>query len=77
MQIGVDWNVPIRLGDATVLPGDLVLANDEAAIFFPPEIADEVIARAVKHRDEENYKRELVHSKKYKFRDAYPLRPVP
>ena len=77
MQILVDWNVPIRLGDATVLPGDLVLAADEAAFFFPPEIADEVIARAVKHRDEENYKRELVYRKKYKFRDAYPLRPVP
>ena len=73
-QIGVDWNVPIRVGDATVIPGDLVLATDEAVIFFPPEIADEVIAKAVKHRDEENYKRELVRSKKYRFRDVYPLR---
>lgn len=77
MQIGVDWNAPIRLGDAALLPRDLVLATDEATIFFPPEIADEVIARAVKHRDGENCKRELVRSKKYKFRDAYPLRPVP
>ena len=53
MQIGVDWNAPIRLGDAALLPRDLVLATDEATIFFPPEIADEVIARAVKHRDGE------------------------
>ncbi len=74
-QIGVDWNAPIRVGDATVLPGDLVLATDEAVIFFPPEIADEVIAKSKKHRDEEDYKRELVRSKKYRFRDVYPLRP--
>ena len=52
------------------MPGVLALATDEAAIFFPPEIADEVIARAAKHRDEENYERELVRNKKYKFRDA-------
>ena len=74
-QIGVDWNAPIRVGDATVMLGDLILATDEAVIFFPPEIADEVIAKAKKHRDEENYKRELVRSKKYRFRDVYPLRP--
>ena len=73
-QIGVDWNVPIRVGDATVMPGDLVLATDEAAIFFPPEIADEVIAKAVKHRDEEIINASS-SSKKYRFRDVYPLRP--
>lgn len=74
-QIGVDWNVPIRIGDATVMPGDLVLATDEAVLFFPASIADEVVAKANKHRDEENYKRKLVQSKKYKFGDVYPLRP--
>ncbi len=74
-QIGVDWNIQIRVGTATVMPGDLVLATDEAVIFFPPTIADEVIAKAKKHRDEENYKRDLVRSKKYNFRGVYPLRP--
>ena len=44
-------------------------------IFFPASIADEVIENALKHRDEEDYKRELVMSKKYRFRDVYPLRP--
>lgn len=74
-QNGVDWNVPIRVGDAAVLPGDIVLATDEAVLFFPASIADEVIEKALKHRDEEDYKRELVKSKKYRFRDVYPLRP--
>jgi regulator of RNase E activity RraA len=74
-QNGVDWNVPIRVGDATVMPGDIVLGTDEAVLFFPASIADEVIKKSQKHRDEENYKRDLVRSKKYRFRDVYPLRP--
>lgn len=74
-QNGVDWNVPIRVGDATVMPGDVVLGTDEAVLFFPAEIADEVIEKSRKHMDEENYKRKLVRSKKYRFGDVYPLRP--
>jgi len=27
-QIGVDWNVPVRVGGATVLPGDAATADD-------------------------------------------------
>ena len=53
-QNGVDWNVPIRVGDATVMPGDIVLGTDEAVLFFPASIADEVIRKSRKHRDEEN-----------------------
>ena len=74
-QNGVDWNVPIRVGDATVMPGDIVLGTDEAVLFFPASIADEVIEKSMKHRDEEDYKRKLVRSKKYRFSDVYPLRP--
>jgi len=74
-QNGVDWNVPIRVGDATVMPGDLVLATDEAVLFFPASIAGDVINKANKHHDEENYKRKLVRSMKYRFGDVYPLRP--
>ena len=74
-QNGVDWNVPIRVGNATAMPGDIVLATDEAVLFFPASIADEVIEKSIKNRDEENYKRKLVRSKKYKFGDVYPLRP--
>ncbi|MCB1123449.1 MAG: hypothetical protein KJT03_17990, partial [Verrucomicrobiae bacterium] len=74
-QIGVDWNTPIRVGSATVLPGDVVLATDEAVLFFPPEIVDDVIRKCKAHAEEEEYKRQLVLSKKYRFRDVYPLRP--
>jgi regulator of RNase E activity RraA len=74
-QIGVDWNVPVRVGGTTVLPGDAVVADDEAVVFFPAAIADKVIERATAIVDKENYERELVRKKLHRFRDVYPLNP--
>ena len=39
-------NAPIRIGRATVLPGDLVLAKKEGVIFIPAILADDAIAHA-------------------------------
>jgi len=72
-QIGVDWNVPVRVGGATVIPGDAVVADEEAVVFFPAAIADEVIARATRIVAQENYERDLVRRKQHRFRDVYPL----
>lgn len=36
-------NTPIRIGRATVLPGDVVLAKREGVIFIPSHLAEEVI----------------------------------
>ena len=36
-------NVPIRIGRATVLPGDIVLAKREGVIFIPAHLAEEVV----------------------------------
>jgi 4-hydroxy-4-methyl-2-oxoglutarate aldolase len=74
-QIGVDWNIPIRVGGATVLPGDVVVADSEAAVFFPPKIADEVIRRAQATEDQEMYERKLAKERQHRFRDVYPLSP--
>lgn len=74
-QIGVDWNVPIRVGSATVLPGDVVVAEEEAVLFFPPQLAAEVIKLARQVVEQENYERNLVRQKKHRFRDVYPLNP--
>jgi regulator of RNase E activity RraA len=74
-QVGVDWNIPVRVGGATVLPGDAVVADEEAVVFFPASIADEVIARATRIVEQENYERDLVRKKQHRFRDVYPLNP--
>ncbi|MGA2149171.1 MAG: RraA family protein [Bryobacteraceae bacterium] len=39
-------NVPVRIGRAVVLPGDLVLAKQDGVIFIPAVLAANAIARA-------------------------------
>jgi regulator of RNase E activity RraA len=41
MLMGI--NVPIRIGKAVVLPGDLVLAKKEGVVFIPAHLAEKVI----------------------------------
>ena len=39
-------NTPIRIGNAIVLPGDLVIANMEGVLFVPPHLAEQVVSTA-------------------------------
>jgi 4-hydroxy-4-methyl-2-oxoglutarate aldolase len=50
-------NAPIRVGRATVLPGDLVLAKREGVIFIPAYLAEDAVAHAefIKLEDTFNY----------------------
>ena len=40
-MIGI--NTPIRIGKATVLPGDVVLGRNGGVIFIPPQLAEQVV----------------------------------
>ena len=46
-------NVPIRIGAATVLPGDVVLAKREGVVFIPAHLAEKVVttSEVVRLRD--------------------------
>jgi len=44
MLMGI--NVPIRIGRATVFPGDVVLAKKTGVLFIPAHLAEEVVTRA-------------------------------
>jgi len=73
--LDTEWNVPIRVGTATVLPGDIVVAEDEAVLFFPPQMLDEVVRLASERQAKEDYERDMMLKKKYRVRDVYPLSP--
>jgi 4-hydroxy-4-methyl-2-oxoglutarate aldolase len=47
-------NIPIRVGEVTVLPGDVVLGTPTGVIFIPPHLAQEVVERSedIRIRDE-------------------------
>jgi hypothetical protein len=40
-MIGI--NNPIRIGKATVMPGDVVLGRDGGVLFIPPQLAEQVV----------------------------------
>lgn len=71
-HVGVEWNVPIRISGITVLPGDIVIGDEEGILAFPPQFADDVIDSAENTVLTENFKREMIRSKKYRTRDVYP-----
>lgn len=72
-QVGVEWNAPVRIMNATVLPGDIVIGDSSGVIFFPPQIADGVISDAEDTVYIEDFKREMIQGTKYKARDIYPI----
>jgi len=47
-------NIPIRIGGATVLPGDVILGTPTGVIAIPPHLVQEVVERseAIRVRDE-------------------------
>jgi 4-hydroxy-4-methyl-2-oxoglutarate aldolase len=49
----VGVNIPIRIGNATVLPGDVVLGTREGVTFVPPHLAEEVVLHSenIRQRD--------------------------
>ena len=52
MLMGV--NTPIRIGHATVMPGDVVLGKKNGVIFVPPHLAEKVVktSELIRLRDE-------------------------
>src|SRR6266513_1838169 len=65
-------NVPIACGGVTVMPGDLIIADDDGAVVVPIQLAPELVARASEHRDWEEFSR-IRLSEGGDLRKYYPL----
>ncbi len=74
--LGAAWNTPVRIGSATVLPGDVVVADDTGVLFFPPALVPGVLAAAAERAAVEDYERGLLDTGEHRFRDVYPLSPA-
>jgi regulator of RNase E activity RraA len=58
-------NTPIRIGQAIVLPGDLVIADREGVLFIPAQLADLVISTAEVVVLKDKFGFEMVKTNKY------------
>jgi regulator of RNase E activity RraA len=54
----VDFNVPTRVGDVAVSPGDVVFADRDGVLIVPKQLAEEVFTAALEKVQSENLVRE-------------------
>lgn len=58
--MSVDYQVPVRIGNTTVVPGDILLGDTHGILVIPAALAEEVVDAALEHDDFEQYQRELL-----------------
>jgi regulator of RNase E activity RraA len=64
-------NIPVRIGNATVMPGDVVLGDEEGLFFIPPHLVKNAIeaAQSTKARDE--WIKSKMDLRRYKSSELY------
>lgn len=58
-------NVPIRIGMATALPGDIVLGTPTGVIFIPPHLAEEVVVQSEETRLRDRFAKQRLAEGRY------------
>jgi len=64
-------NVPVRIGNATVMPGDLVFGDSEGVYFIPPALVERVVDNADEIHIHDEWTRKKFDEGKYKSSDIY------
>jgi len=64
-------NVPVRIGDVTVMPGDLVVGDREGVYFVPPQFVQEVLDKADETHIHDEWTKKKFAEGKYKSSEIY------
>jgi 4-hydroxy-4-methyl-2-oxoglutarate aldolase len=64
-------NIPVRIGDVTVMPGDLVVGDREGVYFIPPALVNAVLDAADITHIHDEWTRMKFDQKKYKSSEIY------
>jgi 4-hydroxy-4-methyl-2-oxoglutarate aldolase len=64
-------NIPVRIGKATVMPGDLVLGDSEGVYFIPPALVQQVVDNADVIHVHDEWTRMKFDEGKYKSSEIY------
>jgi 4-hydroxy-4-methyl-2-oxoglutarate aldolase len=70
-------NIPVKIGTAIVMPGDVVLGDSEGVIFIPPHLVQEIVDAAELTHIHDEWTKQQFLTGKYKASDLYggPLSP--
>jgi regulator of RNase E activity RraA len=64
-------NIPVRIGKATVMPGDLVFGDSEGVYFIPPALVQQVVDKADETHIHDEWTRKKFDEGKYKSSEIY------
>ena len=64
-------NIPVRIGNATVMPGDLVVGDSEGVYFIPPALVQAVVDNADVIHIHDEWTRKKFDEGKYKSSEIY------
>ena len=64
-------NVPIRIGQTTVMPGDLVVGDREGVYFVPPQFVQEILDKADITHIHDEWTKKMFAEGKYKSSEIY------
>ena len=65
------FNIPIRIGDVTVMPGDVAFGDREGLYFVPPAFAEEVLKKADETHIHDDWTKKKFDEGKYKSSEIY------
>lgn len=70
-------NIPVKVGGAIVMPGDVVLGDREGVIFIPPHLVQEIVETAERTHIHDEWTKQKFLTGKYKASELYggPLSP--
>ncbi|MAS38254.1 MAG: ribonuclease activity regulator RraA [Anaerolineaceae bacterium] len=66
-------NVPVACSNVLVIPGDIIVADDDGVVVVPVKLAPELLAKASEHHDWEEFSK-IKLSEGGDLRKYYPLR---
>jgi 4-hydroxy-4-methyl-2-oxoglutarate aldolase len=64
-------NIPVRIGKATVMPGDLVFGDAEGVYFIPPALVEKIVDNADEVHVHDEWTRKKFDEGKYKSSEIY------
>src|SRR6266513_192431 len=65
-------DIPIRIGNSTIMPGDLVVGDREGVYFIPPEFVKSVLDQADEIHIHDEWTKKKFAEGKYKSSEIYP-----
>jgi 5-oxopent-3-ene-1,2,5-tricarboxylate decarboxylase/2-hydroxyhepta-2,4-diene-1,7-dioate isomerase len=60
LMMSADYQVPVRIGGVTVMPGDILIGERHGVLVIPASIVERVLEKAMEHDEQETFQRKLL-----------------